>query len=456
MVDSGPYSGLTSAAGRERLADDFEADGRGRRAVHYRLRDWLISRQRYWGAPIPIVYCERCGIVPVPASALPVELPRGVEFKPTGESPLREVTEFVETRCPRCDGPARRETDTMDTFVDSSWYFLRFLSPRDTDRPFDPALANRWMPVDQYIGGVEHAILHLLYARFITKFLADAGWLEVDEPFGALFTQGMICKDGAKMSKSKGNVVSPDELIARFGADTARLYTLFIGPPEKDAEWNDRAVEGAHRFLGRVWRLVTEHLDILPRERVLGRPFDEGTENAAGSPEVRELRRLTHVTIQRVTQDIERLHLNTAVSAFMELVNGAYEFVSGCRTDSGLEAGRPEARALAELVEALLLTMAPFAPHMAEELWQRTGHQGSIFAEQWPEHDPALAVADSITLVVQVNGKVRARVEAARGQERAALEALALEQERVQPFIEGKRVRKIVVVPDKLVNIVVG
>ena len=457
MVDSGPYTGLASDAGRERLIADFEAQGKGRRAVNYRLRDWLISRQRYWGAPIPIIYCADCGVVPVPEADLPVLLPMGVRFKPTGESPLREVETFYRVPCPRCGKEARRETDTMDTFVDSSWYFLRYLSPRDAARPFARELVDRWLPVDQYIGGVEHAILHLMYSRFITKVLHDEGLIGFEEPFAALFTQGMICKDGAKMSKSKGNTVSPDDLIARYGADTARLYTLFVGPPEKDAEWNDRAVDGAYRFLGRVWRLVIDHVDRLPRGRVLGAAPGDGDGGGDGEDAAaRDLRRVTHRTIQRVTQDVDRLHLNTAVSALMEHTNTATSFAAAAMAAGTLAPERAAGRVLKEALEALALLVAPFAPHIAEELWRRLGATTSIFREPWPDHDPALAAAETITLVVQVNGKVRARIDAPAGLGEAEARDLALADPRVLTHLAGKTLRKAVVVPDKLVSLVVG
>jgi leucyl-tRNA synthetase len=457
MIDSGPYTGLPSEVGSERLSDDFEKAGKGRRAVNYRLRDWLISRQRYWGTPIPIILCDGCGTVPVPETDLPVLLPTGVHFKPTGESPLTEVEAFYRVECPRCGGVARRETDTMDTFVDSSWYFLRFLSPHDRERPFERALVDRWLPVDQYIGGVEHAILHLMYSRFIIKVLKDEGLIGVEEPFAALFTQGMICKDGAKMSKSKGNVVSPEELIAQYGTDTCRLYTLFIGPPEKDAEWNDRAVEGSYRFLGRVWRLVVDHVARLPEGAVLGENESAWGEPGEALPEaVRELRRVTHRTIERVTQDVDRLHLNTAVSANMELTNAATAFAAEATAIGALAADSPEGRALKEAIEAILLVLGPFAPHISEELWQRLGGTDSVFRHCWPRHDPALTAAETVTLVVQVNGKLRARIQAPRGLDKARARALALAEPRIAPHLEGKSLRKVIVVPDKLVNLVVG
>jgi leucyl-tRNA synthetase len=454
MVDSGPYSGLASPAGRARIAADFEAAGKGRRTTKYRLRDWLISRQRYWGAPIPMIECDRCGMVPVPEKDLPVLLPSGVKFKPTGESPLKEVETFWRTTCPACGGEARRETDTMDTFVDSSWYFLRFLSPHDQERPVKRELADRWLPVDQYIGGVEHAILHLLYARFMTKVFYDAGLIGFEEPFGALFTQGMICKDGAKMSKSKGNTVSPDDLIAQYGADTVRLYTLFVGPPEKDAEWNDRAVEGTYRFLGRIWRLVNDHLALLPRGPVIGWTGDADGGDGAMDERVRELRRSTHRTIQRLTQDMARFHFNTAVSALMEHTHAVAGFAAEAAERGGHTPESTEAKALREALEALVLLIAPFAPHIAEELWQRLGGTTSVFRVRWPVPDPALAAAETITLVVQVNGKVRARLVAPAGLDEAAARELALGDPRVAAHLGGKPVKKAVVVPDKLVSLV--
>ena len=458
MVDSGHYSGLASAAGREQITADFAAAGKGKRTINNRLRDWLISRQRYWGAPIPMIYCDGCGVVPVPEKDLPVLLPSGVRFKPTGESPLKEVESFWRTTCPQCGGPARRETDTMDTFVDSSWYFLRFLSPHDRERPVVRELADRWLPIDQYIGGVEHAILHLLYARFMTKVFYDAGLVGFEEPFAALFTQGMICKDGAKMSKSKGNTVSPDDLIAQYGADTVRLYTLFVGPPEKDAEWNDRAVEGTYRFLGRIWRLVNDHLGVLPPGPVIGKPAVSGAgagEGAQGEL-VRELRRSTHRTIQRVTQDVARFHFNTAVSALMEHTHAVAGFAAEAAPRGELAPASPGAWALREALEALILLIAPFAPHIAEELWQRMGGTTSVFRGRWPEPDHTLAAAETITLVVQVNGKVRARLAAPAGLDEAAARELALGDPRVVAHLGGRPVTKAVIVPDKLVSLVVG
>jgi leucyl-tRNA synthetase len=416
--------------------------------VSYRLRDWLISRQRYWGAPIPIVYCAGCGAVPVPEDQLPVRLPHVVEFRPQGDgrSPLATSEEFLRTTCPRCGGPAERDTDTMDTFVDSSWYYLRYLSPRDSTRPFDSALVNRWLPVDQYIGGVEHAILHLLYSRFITKVLHDRGHLGFTEPFGRLFTQGMITKDGAKMSKNKGNVVPPDHLIGQFGADTERVYTLFIGPPEKDAEWNDRAVEGAFKFLNRVWRLVHEHLESLRAHEV-----DAGAVRRAELPAPhRALRRKTHLCIRKMRRDLAQdLHFNTAISSLMELVNECSEFVR-----EGHAAGVAGRLVLGESLHALVLLLAPIAPHLCEEIWEELGYRDGILAARFPDPDPAALEQDSVTLVVQVNGKVRARLEVPAGAPEADVRRLALAHPQVAPHLGGRDPRKVIVVPDRIVNIV--
>ncbi|NQV04448.1 MAG: leucine--tRNA ligase, partial [Candidatus Omnitrophica bacterium] len=361
MVNSGEFDGLASTEAIEKISDYMEKKGIGRRKIHYKLRDWLISRQRYWGAPIPIVYCDKCGVQPVKESDLPVLLPEKIKFKPHGESPLKDAKGFVTTKCPGCNKSARREIDTMDTFVDSSWYFLRYLSPKDETQPFDKELVDKWLPVDQYIGGVEHAILHLMYSRFIVKVLYDMGHVGFKEPFGRLFTQGMIVKDGAKMSKSKGNVVSPDKLINKYGADTVRLYTLFIGPPEKDAEWNDRGVEGAWRFLNRVWRLV-----------------DQASRNSdAGDADV-SLRRKRHSTIKKVTGDMEgAFHFNTALSAIMELVNEIYSSTS---------------KDLKEAISTVVILLAPFVPHISEEMWEKLGNKKSVFQADWPLYDEAALV----------------------------------------------------------------
>ena len=453
LIHSGPFDGLPSAEARSRIGRWLEERGEGGFTVTYRLRDWLISRQRYWGAPIPIVYCERCGTVPVPEKDLPVLLPEDVDFQPGGDSPLARHPSFRHTRCPRCGGEATRETDTMDTFVDSSWYFLRYLSPRDDEKPFDSDLVNRWLPVDQYIGGVEHAILHLLYARFLTKVLADLGLVAFREPFERLFTQGMITKLSPrtgrleKMSKSKGNVVAPRDLIQRYGADTVRVYTLFLGPPEKDAEWDDRGVEGAHRFLARLWRLAGGHADAMPAPgtAVDGEHLD--------SPAL-ALHRKTHETIRKVNEDLERFEMNTAIAALMELTNT----LSVTLQDAGFTPAPDTAdgAVLREAVDALLVLAAPMAPFLCEELWERTGHSGSIFHAPIPKHDPRALERDTFLLVVQVAGKVRARLTAPSGATAEEAKALALADERIRQHLGGKPPAKAIYVPGKLLNLVPG
>ncbi|MBN1526199.1 MAG: leucine--tRNA ligase [Candidatus Omnitrophica bacterium] len=442
MANSAQFNGLSSTDAVERIADYFEEKKFGKRSVQYKLRDWLISRQRYWGAPIPIIYCRECGIVPVPEKDLPVLLPHDVEFRPTGESPLKSSSRFVNTKCPKCAGPATRETDTMDTFVDSSWYYLRYITPKLNDKPFDPALVNRWLPVDQYIGGVEHAILHLLYSRFITKFLCDIGWVSFDEPFGRLFTQGMITKNGVKMSKSKGNTVSPDELINKYGADTVRLYTLFIGPPEKDAEWSDRGVEGAYRFLGRVWRL-------LEKGHRVPRPTPHQSQGP--SKEAIDLKRKTHQTIKKVTEDLDGgFHFNTAISAVMELVNQSYDSLPHAESDASVRA------VLSAAVEMVVLLISPFVPHISEEMWQRLGKKSSIFKVAWPSYDASALAEQTVTIVVQVNGKVRSRLEAPSDISDAELKEMVMADPKVLQYAQGKAIKDIVVVPKKLVNVVLA
>jgi leucyl-tRNA synthetase len=450
VFDSGPYDGLATPEARERMSADLEKKGMGRAAVQYRLRDWLVSRQRYWGAPIPIVYCERDGMLPVPEKDLPVRLPSDAEFRPTGDSPLATSPSFVHTTCPQCGGPARRETDTLDTFVDSAWYFLRFLTPRDESQAFDTALVNRWLPVDQYIGGVEHAILHLLYARFVTKVFHDMGLVSFREPFRALFTQGMITRGGVKMSKSKHNVVPPDELIERYGADTVRVYTLFIGPPEKDAEWSDRGVEGAYRFLNRVWRLHRDWGALARAWRGTPRP-------AKLSDEARALRLATHMAIRRVTRDIGEFHFNTAVAALMELTNALQQAAQ--EHGAALGEGSPEADvrwAMGEGLVLLLPLLAPMAPHLAEELWAASGGERSLFRTPWPEADPAALRVETETVVIQVNGRLRAQLEVPLDVSKADLERLARAHERVAPHLEGKTVRQVIHVPHRLLNLVAG
>jgi leucyl-tRNA synthetase len=479
MVGSGPFTGMASPEGILAVCDFLEEHGLGRRAVNYRIRDWLISRQRYWGTPIPVLYCDACGVVPVPEADLPVILPEDVAITMTGGSPLARVESFVNAPCPSCGRPARRETDTMDTFVDSSWYFLRFTSPQEQTRPLDPAKVRCWMPVDQYIGGIEHAVLHLLYARFFTKVCRDLGLSPVGEPFTNLLTQGMVCKESyrcpshgyrlpgevdkagrcrecqqpvevgrtEKMSKSKRNVVDPDDLLADYGADTIRLFSLFASPPEKDLEWSDDGVQGSFRFLQRVWRLVEERAPLLASARRAAWPPGEPVE------EVRALRRVTHQTIAKVTRDVEdSFHFNTALAALMELQNALVRF----QDQLPQRPGDPRLLAFVEGVRALLTMLAPFAPHVTEELWEMLGHTESILGEPWPTADLVLAREDSVEVVVQVNGKVRARLQVARGQAEERLRSLALEEPRIRQWVEGRTVRKVVVVPDKLVNIVVA
>jgi leucyl-tRNA synthetase len=456
LVDSGEYSGQESPGVIPRMIADAEARKIGAGEVQYRLKDWGISRQRYWGTPIPIVHCERDGAVAVPADALPVELPRVAAFTGRGDSPLAQVPDFVNTTCPRCGGPARRETDTMDTFVDSSWYFLRFADPHNADLPFDPAAAAYWMPVDFYSGGVEHAILHLLYSRFFTRVLREVGLVGFDEPFRRLLTQGMVLKDGAVMSKSKGNVVDPDEMVERYGADALRLYVMFVAPPEKEVEWRDDGLEGSYRFLLRVWRIV-DHWAATVAEapaETAGDGYLEGE---------RALRRKTHETIHRVTADIEeRMHLNTAVSALMELVNGLYAFSEG--TARGVPARgappaapvRPQTSAvLREALDALVLLISPFAPHTAEELWEMLGHRGGLAMAKWPAFDPDVAKAEEVVVPVQINGKVRARLTLAAGLSEDKLRDLVLADAGVRGHVAGREVLRVVVAKGPLVSVVV-
>ena len=449
------------------------ARGIGEGTIQYRLKDWGISRQRYWGTPIPVIYCEKDGMVPVPADDLPVLLPRTVEFSGRGDSPLAQIPEFVNTVCPECGGPARRETDTMDTFVDSSWYFFRFCDPKNPDLPFDPDKVGYWGPVDFYSGGVEHAILHLIYSRFFSRVFRDLGMTTIDEPFTRLLTQGMVLKAGQVMSKSKGNVVDPDDMIQKYGADALRLYVMFVAPPEKEIEWTDAGLEGSFRFLARVWRLVDQLSGAFAAQPVpaIGGVTLNDAEKA--------LRRKTHDTIRRVTLDLDpRVHLNTAVSAQMELVNELYAFCNragilratrearesaGSDNDEVHTIGtieRGETRAvLKEAVEALVLMLSPFTPHMCEELWEQLGHSGGVVAAGWPAFDEAVAKADEIVVPVQVNGKVRARLTVPAESTDDALRDLALGDAQVVKYLDGKTVRKVVVAGGqaaKLVSIVVS
>jgi leucyl-tRNA synthetase len=444
LVNSGPIDGRTSAEGKRAVIADLEKRKAGAARVQYRLRDWLISRQRYWGAPIPIVRCPSCGIQPVPESELPVLLPDQVEFSPTGESPLLTNQAFLKATCPKCGGPATRETDTMDTFVDSSWYFLRFLNPNLETAPFSRDAVDRWLPVDQYIGGVEHAILHLLYSRFIVKVLRDMGYLGFSEPFARLFTQGMICKDGHKMSKSKGNVVAPDALIERFGTDTVRLYTLFIGPPAKDAEWNDRGVEGAYRYLTRYWKMVEDFVEANGTSG--GRSAPVGSDEWAPSGARRDLRRRAHEITSRVLDDMDRLHLNTAVSGLMQLVNAVHDYQAG-----GGDLSAPEA---AEAVDLATRLLAPLAPHTAEGAWAKLGRRKSVFRSGWPQVSPDALKQDLIRYVVSVNGKVRSNVQVPAEAAQDAVREVALADPNVRKHTEGKTIAQVIVVPGRLVNVV--
>ncbi|MBO8153595.1 leucine--tRNA ligase [Thermovirga sp.] len=441
QVNSGPFDGMPTEEAKVKMAEWFEENGWGKREVNYRLRDWLISRQRYWGAPIPVVYCEKCGVVPVPEEQLPVELPLDVKMK-VGGNPLEDQHDWVNTKCPSCGGPAKRETDTMDTFICSSWYFLRFASPWTQEGPFRKDDVNYWMPVDQYIGGIEHACLHLIYARFFTKFLADLGMVNVREPFANLLTQGMVIKDGAKMSKSKGNVVDPDEIIRKYGADTARLFILFAAPPEKDLDWSDRGVEGAHRFLNRVWRLVDENLDEL--KKVSGKRVKMAEIKEKPS---RDLKRKIHKTIDAVTRDIEiEKQFNTAVARLMELSNALGAFTPKSQDDWAI---------FREGVDILLLCLSPVAPHISEELWSCLGNESLVCESPWPKAEPEALVEDEITVVLQINGKVRAQLVVPAGLDRDSMKKMVLEDPLVAKRLEGKEIVKVIVVPNKLVNVVV-
>jgi len=446
MVNSGQFNGLSSTKALENIIDHLIKKGCGKKEVNYRLRDWLISRQRYWGAPIPIIYCPNCGIVPIPEKDLPVLLPENVDFKPTGMSPLERSEEFVNTICPKCGKKAKRETDTMDTFVCSSWYYLRYCSPQSDTAPFDAQELKYWMPVDQYIGGVEHAILHLLYSRFFTKALYDLKYVNFKEPFKRLFTQGMVCKDGAAMSKSKGNVVTPGEIFSKFGIDATRVMILFASPPEVDMEWTDKGMEGASRFLNRVWRLIYNNLDYFKKAR-----NKEEISLEDISDEAKKIRRKTHQTIKKVTEDIEeRFHFNTALSAIMELVNEVYKFkLEEKHCEEGV------ILVLREALETIVRLLSPITPHLSEELWQEMGYRESIYLQLWPKYDAKLLEEEERLIIVQVNGKLRGRmlVPASYDDERMKKEALSLPK--IQEKIEGKKIIKIITVSGKLVNIVV-
>ncbi len=446
LVNSGAYDGLSCAEAQVKLQQVAQEGGFGEAKVTFRLKDWGVSRQRYWGTPIPMVYCQsHCegdGPIPVPDDQLPVLLPEHIEITQQGGSPLARVPEFVNTTCPKCGGPARRETDTMDTFVDSSWYFYRYTDAKNAKAPFDRAIADYWFPIDQYIGGVEHAILHLIYSRFWTRVMRDLGLVTNGEPVKRLFTQGMVIKDGAKMSKSKGNVVSPDDMVARYGADSARLYSLFAAPPDRDLDWQDDGVAGVSRFLSRVYRLVMKHSAVA-----------RGAGNATAEPsdaESTKLLRKLHQTIAKVTHDFEgRWHFNTSVAAIMELVNEMQA------ADAQLGNGDVPAPVVRELLRSLVLLLSPFAPHLAAELWEELGEKGAVLRVAWPTSDPLLAKEDELEIPVQVNGKLVTVVRVAADASAKDIEAAALADEKVQSRIAGKTVVKIIVVPAKLVNLVV-
>jgi leucyl-tRNA synthetase len=444
LVDSGQFTGTSSAAAKEAIAAYLEEKGQGKQTVNFRLRDWLISRQRYWGAPIPIIYCDRCGLVPVPAQDLPVVLPLEVAITGEGGSPLAQLPSFYQVTCPSCGGPARREVDTMDTFVESSWYFLRYACADYKDGVLDPPRVNYWAPVDQYIGGIEHAVLHLLYARFFTKVLRDLGMVKVGEPFQRLLTQGMVLKDGAKMAKSKGNVVDPEYMIAEYGTDTTRLFLLFAAPPEKDLEWSDQGVAGSARFLHRLWNLVQ---DLLPELQGLKPYQGPGTELPEG---LAEFRHKVHAAIKKVTEDIEdSFHFNTAIAAVMELVNAFYLAVESLPKDeTTLQVYR-------EAVEAILLLVSPMVPHIAEELWQALGHTTLLLEVPWPQAQAEALTVSTLTVVVQVNGKVRSRLQVPATATDEDVRNLALADPAIAKWLQGQPPKKVILARRKLVSIVV-
>ena len=429
LENSGVWSGLTSEEARRRMTAYAEERGFGKGAITYRIKDWGISRQRYWGTPIPMIHCPKCGMVPVPEKDLPVVLPDRIEITGTGRSPLENVPEFVNVACPQCSEPARRETDTMDTFIDSSWYFYRYCDPHNDKAPFDSAKIAYWFEIDQYIGGVEHAILHLIYSRFFTKVMRDIGLVRNSEPARRLFTQGMVIAEGAKMSKSKGNVVGADMLAEKFGSDTARMFVLFAAPPEKEVDWRWEGAEGIYRFLGRVYRFATRNIPAAPRS----------------AESDRKVLRKLHQTLKKITEDFEtRWHFNTCIASIMELVNTLYA-----------EEQNLSPAAMQEVLEKLALMLAPFAPYVSQEIWEELGHRGPVFRECWPAFDVDLAKDDEAEVIVQVNGKLRSRIFVPFGTAKDELESRAIADEKVKPFVEGKQVVKIVAVPDKLVNIVV-
>ncbi|HOM72242.1 MAG TPA: leucine--tRNA ligase, partial [Armatimonadota bacterium] len=453
MVNSGQFDGLPSPEGAKKIAEYMEDNGIGQIKVNYKLRDWLISRQRYWGAPIPIVYCKKCGEVPVPEDQLPVELPYVEHYEPsgTGESPLANIPEFVNTTCPTCGGSATRETDTMGGFACSSWYFLRFASPHYTDGPFEPEAVKYWLPVDLYVGGAEHAVMHLLYARFWTKVLYDAGLVHFVEPFKALRNQGMVLAPDPKnesvwikMSKSKGNVITPDEIASRYGADALRVYELFVAPMTEAIQWSEDGINGMYRFLSRVWRIVQDY-----GENYNSNWRETVRQETSASPANKALARKVHQTIKKVTEDIEGLQFNTAAAALMELLNDLSKYVQTAKMEG-------KSAVFSEALEMLLLLLSPMAPHITDELWSQLGHQGFMLNLPWPSYDSEVAKAEEITVVVQVNGKLRDKLIVPADTDLKELEKLALESEKVKPQLDGKQVKNIVVVPGRLVNVVVG
>jgi len=450
LVNSGPYSGLTSEQAIERMTRDAEAQGFGKQTVQYRIRDWGISRQRYWGKPIPVVYCDQCGIVPVPEKDLPVVLPYDVQIKGLGHSPLDDVEKFLQTTCPECTGLARRETDTMDTFVDSSWYFYRYTDPQISTAAINSPEVEYWFPVDQYIGGITHAILHLIYMRFFSKVMKDIGLVKFSEPVARLFTQGMVLKGGTAMSKSKGNVVDPTQMCAQYGADTVRLYVMFAAPPEKDFDWSETGIEGAFRYLGRVYRLVAKHADALKTVRGGAGDAAARSKLAGLSPEERRLLRKAHQTLRHVTEDMEgRWHYNTDIAMAMELANELGDL------EAAFEAGKIRPEIYRTALEYLVVVLSLFAPHIADELWEGLGHSESLLRVSWPAYDSELAAEEELELPVQVNGKLRGRIRVALGAREEEIRTRAQAEEKVAQYLCGRQVVKVIVVPQKLVNIVV-
>ena len=444
LVDSGQFTGMDNEEAQKSISDYLAQNNIGKQTINYRLRDWNISRQRYWGAPIPIIYCPDCGTVPVPAKDLPVRLPLDVKTHPDGRSPLPDDAQFMQTECPHCGAQARRETDTMDTFVESSWYFARYTDANLHSAPFDKEALDYWLPVDQYIGGIEHAILHLLYARFFTKALRDLGYMEIDEPFSHLLTQGMVLKDGAKMSKSKGNIVDPNEMIEHFGADTTRLFTLFASPPEKDLDWHDKGVEGAQRFLNRLWRLIEDLQDVITPIGPCARLNYKGLSATAKS-----LRRKEHDSVRKISRDMEdKFQFNTAIAADMELVNEIYSVKDELREDP---LGQ---KVLSSAIASSLVTLSPMIPHICEELWAKIGYPLTLAEQSWPEYDAEALKKEEILIVVQVNGKLRAKIDVPADADKQEIQELALSNENVQKYIQDKEIKKVIVVPGKLVNVV--